>query len=371
MLKETKTKQFSIGYYGGLDVLRFICATGVIFHHATLMLKENGMMTQAESIHRISGSFFLDVFFIISGFLISIILMKELEAGTFSLKNFFMRRIIRIWPLYFLAVLIKIIILPSINGVLIPANVLHAFTFTINFQLLFYEVVKTYTILWSICIEEHIYLLLPFLLLLFKKKFRTVTFFLIIVGIASWIGFAGVQFKGHYSSAYFMSTSYFYYFGIGMLLACIQNGKFPGKGIEKTLFKPLLQIIVMLVFFGFVFNGWGNHQTMWLTLLIFGLFGGYLVWASSQENFILKLKPKYARYLGNISYAMYISHIITIFIAMSVFKKKQIHFSELMYGWGLPIFATLLCIGLSTLLYYYFERPILKLKKKFTTVANK
>ena len=355
-------------------MLRFICAAGVVFHHATQILKDKGVATHAEIIHYFSGAFFLNVFFIISGFLISLILMKEHEAGTFSLKNFFMRRIIRIWPLYFLAVLVKIWLIPSLNGMspaMIKTNLLYASTFTINFQLLFNEAVKTYTILWSICIEEHIYLLLPFLLLFFKHKFRAVSYFLIVTGFISWLYFSEIQTEGGYSYAYFVSTSYFYYFGIGMLIACIQNGKFPGKNLEKTMFKSTLQAIIFLVFFGFVFNGWGNRDSLAVTLIINGFFGGYLVWASTQDNFILKLKPKLSRYLGNISYAMYITHIITIGVAIAFFRKKGIHFSEGTFGWGLPVVATVLCMGLSTILYYCYERPILKFKKRFTTVANK
>jgi len=99
----------SIHYFNGLDVLRFICATGVIFHHTTSILNEKGIATHAEYFHRHSGPFFLDVFFVISGFLISLILMKEYQQGTFSIKNFYARRIIRIWPLYFLIVVTNIV----------------------------------------------------------------------------------------------------------------------------------------------------------------------------------------------------------------------------------------------------------------------
>lgn len=373
-MKIQNTKQFSIGYFRGTDVLRFICAAGVIFHHATLMLTEKGTAVKAEAIHRYSGTFFLDVFFIISGFLIPLILMKEHETGSFSLKNFYMRRIIRVWPLFFLAVFIKIFLFPSLKGVpmeVISTNLLHAFTFTINFQLLFSEAVKTYTILWSICIEEHIYLILPFLLLLFKKNFGTVSFFLIVTGLISWFYFMNIPSKSGLSTPYFMSTSYFYYFGIGLLIACIKNGTLPGKVLEKVIFRPLIQILIFLIFFSFIFNLWGNHSSLGATLLINGIFGGYLVWASIQENFILNLKPALSRYLGNISYAMYISHIIIISFTIALFKKKGIHFSEALWGWGIPFISAILCVGLSTLLYYYFERPILKLKKKFTTVINK
>ncbi|HXU25867.1 MAG TPA: acyltransferase [Bacteroidia bacterium] len=367
-------EQSSIGYFKGMDVLRFICATGVIFHHAPLMLNEKGVATHAETINHYSGEFFLDVFFIISGFLISMILMKEYESHTFSVKNFFMRRIIRIWPLYFLAVLVKILLIPinksELPWELIKHNLLYALTFTINFQLLFDTVVKSYTILWSICIEEHIYLILPFLLFLFKAKFKILTFFLLVVGLISWLYFGNVTSSSGYRVSYFVSTSYFYYFGMGTLLACIKTGSLPGINFEKTVFKPLVQIVVMFVFFGYVFNGWGNHSEI-STLIINGAFGLYIAWASTTEEFIFNLKPNLSRYIGNISYGMYITHIILINFTIKFFTKKHIAFSEFTWGWCLPIMATILCIGLSTLLYYYFEKPILKFKKKFTSVSNK
>lgn len=373
-MKAIKETQSSIGYFGGMDVLRFICAVGVIFHHATQILSEKGVPTKAAEIHKYSGSFFLDVFFIISGFLISLILMKEHETGSFSLKNFFMRRIIRIWPLYFLAVIVKIWLIPSLgtmSAAVIKSNLLYAFTFTINYQLIIQEAAKTYSILWSICIEEHIYLLLPFLLLLFNRKFKLLSYVLIVIGLISWLFAFKMQTDGHFSYAYFLTTSYFYYFGIGMLIACIRNGNIVGKEYEKRLFTPVVQALVCIVFFGFVFNGWGNHKSLPIILIITGLFGAYLVWASAQENFIFNLKPKLSKYLGNISYAMYVTHIVTIGLAIGIFRKKGIAFSEGAFGWGLPILATVLCIILSTILYYAFERPILKLKKKFTTVKNK
>jgi peptidoglycan/LPS O-acetylase OafA/YrhL len=48
-----------------------------------------------------------------------------------------------------------------------------------------------------------------------------------------------------------------------------------------------------------------------------GFFGGYLVWASTQENFIFSLKPKFSAYLGNVSYAMYVNHVVVISFVIS------------------------------------------------------
>lgn len=360
----------SITYFKGIDLLRFICATGVIFHHTTSILNDKGIKTNAELIHRNSGGFFLDVFFVISGFLISLILMKEFQQGTFSIKNFYIRRIIRIWPLYFLVVLVKVIIIPMMQHYpmqFIIKDILYASIFFVNFQLLIETITPAYTILWSICIEEHIYLLLPILLFIFNGKFKHIGWFLIISGFISWLYFKGVPSISGFNTPYFVSSSYFLFFGIGTLIAW-----FYSQGTKlKLLFLPPIQTILLLIIMLFVFNVIPHTSGIVKILLVYGLTSGYLVWAAAQDNFVINIGTKLAKYLGNISYGMYITHIMIITPTIKYFKKNDFEFSELLFGWGIPCITTLLTMALATLLYYGFERPILKFKKRFTTVSSK
>lgn len=360
----------SINYFKGIDVLRFICATGVIFHHSTMLLNNKGFATNAEVHHRFSGAFFLDVFFIISGFLISLIIMREYQLGTFSIKNFYARRIIRIWPLYFLVVLIKVIIIPLAQHTpweLLRTSLFYATTFTVNFQLITDTVEPVYTILWSICIEEHIYLLLPVLLFIFKGKFKIIGWVLVITGFYSWIYFKNIPSASGYNTAYFVSTSYFYFFGIGTLIAYFYN-----QGVKlELLFKPIVQIPILFIMALVIFNFIPYNYSLGKSILINGLFGGYLVWAATQKTFIINLNEKVSKYLGNISYGMYLIHIMIALYIIKAFKKSNLHFSELLCGWGIPISTVLITAAIATILYYYFERPILKFKKKYTTVESK
>ena len=174
-MSDTKTDTFSIGYIKGLDILRFIAAAGVIFHHIGYRLSGKGIRTPFYSFQLSSGEFFLDLFFVISGFLITSILFKEIDTKKFNIKNFFIRRILRIWPLYFFVIILSVIIIPlalnkgSVSDILY--NTFFASIFATNFQALFYTVSKsTYIILWSVGIEEQIYLLFPFILLFFLRK---------------------------------------------------------------------------------------------------------------------------------------------------------------------------------------------------------
>ncbi len=360
----------SINYFKGIDVLRFICAAGVIFHHSTMLLYNKGFATKAELHHRFSGAFFLDVFFIISGFLISLIILREYQLGTFTIKNFYARRIIRIWPLYFLVVVIKVIIIPFAQHTpweLVKLNLLYACTFTVNFQLILETVEPAYTILWSICIEEHIYLLMPIFLFIFKGRFNIIGWILTICGFISWLYFKNIPSDSGYNTAYFVSSSYFYFFGLGTLIAFFYN-----QGIKlEFLLNPLVQIIVLFMMFIVIFNFIPYNYSLGKSLLINGIFGSYLVWVAAQQKLIIKLSEKVSKYLGNISYGMYLIHIMIASYVIKLFKKSSLQFSELLCGWAIPIVTVIITITIATILYYFFERPILKYKKKFTTVESK
>lgn len=369
--KDLKNSALSIGYFPGLDVLRFLCAAGVIFHHAPQMMQERGLIAAFPLSQRFSGSFFVDVFFIISGFLIGSILMKELEAGTYTLKNFFMRRIIRIWPLYFLIVLLLVVIVPMAKHLpaeVIKTNALYAFGFAVNFQLLFNEAINTYAVLWSVCIEEHIYLILPLLLFLFKNNFKWLSVFMMALGLASWFYFGSLHTKGG-ASPYYNSLCYFYFFGTGVLLVRFK-GFFDADKL-KIVFSIPAQLLVFALLFVYVYAYFPpSLYEMGPWLLISNLLGGYLVLAATRKECVFALKPTISRYFGNISYGMYLVHITSINIFINLFLKNA-RPEGLRQSFMIPLGFTLFSMAIASLLYYLYERPILKLKKKYTSVANK
>src|SRR5215213_8378112 len=109
-------------YFPNLDGLRFIAALLVIIHH----------VEQLKSIYRIPnhwGSAFVQIigeqgvvlFFVLSGFLITYLLLEEEKTtGTIRVRNFYLRRVLRIWPLYFFIVFISLAILPKIPMFVLP-----------------------------------------------------------------------------------------------------------------------------------------------------------------------------------------------------------------------------------------------------------
>ena len=134
------------------------------------------------------------MFFVLSGFLITYLLLSEQElTNKISLKSFYIRRVLRIWPLYFLIVFIGFVLYPGIKSLmgmqnLSGANILYYLSFLSNFD--FIHMVKNglntdammQNITWSVSIEEQFYLFWPLLFVVAPKRYWLLNILLIIFG---------------------------------------------------------------------------------------------------------------------------------------------------------------------------------------------
>ena len=105
-------------YFKGLDTLRAIAALVVVIGHIELQKKEIGIpnLINHPYIRLASGHIGVVLFFVLSGFLITYLLAKEKEkAGKIAFKKFYIRRIFRIWPLYYLILLLSFLFFPHSN----------------------------------------------------------------------------------------------------------------------------------------------------------------------------------------------------------------------------------------------------------------
>ena len=109
----------SIKHFKGLDSLRFFAAYLVVLHHAEQIRMTYGLFNLKQYSLFNNGGLAVTFFFVLSGFLISYLLLKEqFGKGTISVKKFYFRRVLRIWPLYFLLILIGTLLLPYILDIL-------------------------------------------------------------------------------------------------------------------------------------------------------------------------------------------------------------------------------------------------------------
>ena len=181
-------------YFPNLNGLRFIAAFLVIIHHIEQIKSFLKIDNYLEVIPFVGiiGKLGVVLFFVLSGFLITYLLLaEEQKYKKISIKKFYIRRILRIWPLYFLIILLSLLILPNISIFTLPGfgkDVVHQYLF---FKIILYAVFfpnLVFTLFgmvpyaahtWSVGTEEQFYLVWPIILKYFKK-FRIVLMFLII-----------------------------------------------------------------------------------------------------------------------------------------------------------------------------------------------
>ena len=355
-------------YDAGIDAVRFVAFLLVFIHHF-VYLGGNSISEfpntywvnpYIDSVARF-GAEGVTIFFCLSGYLLSKLLIKELsDTGNISIRSFYIRRVLRIWPLYFAFIGFCLLAAPLLGNQTIKTTELPSLiSFTYNWQQIFTGQSRGMAaILWSISIEEQIYLVLPILLLVFFKiGNKKLPIFLIFIGFLSRC-FLFINEMAIYRNTF----SYFSTVGIGMFYAINEN-KIKlwyrrNKLTVNFIFSSLI-VIYILLFKSFFSKGFSNVIAFDLTALV----AIFLLIMLGEENGKLKgtlLKP--FSYLGRRSYGMYIYHwpILGLMVSKKIFFNVTTGISI-----GGLIFAFALVTATSTISYHFFEKPFLDLRRRY------
>ena len=300
----------NIAYRGDIDGLRAIAVLSVIAFH---VLPE-----------RIKGGFVgVDVFFVISGFLISSIIYKELESGTFTIVGFYVRRIRRIYPALFAVLVFTciagwFILLPS-QFVLLGKQVVGGSTFVANFVLwqqsgYFGQLSahKPLLHLWSLGVEEQFYLMFPLLCLAFYRAKSRKTLLTAFLAIAVGSMAINVAFVARYRDAsFFLPFSRLWELLLGAALSQFQISRWgiSWENGRHAKWRNVMGFLGMAMLAGAIFGihqddlfpgWWALLPTMGTGLLIAA---GPLSWINRN---LLSRGP--VIFIGLISYPLYLWH---------------------------------------------------------------
>ena len=352
----------SIKYRPEIDGLRAIAVISVIIYH----LNENWLP---------GGFLGVDIFFVISGFLITGIIITEIQQNSFSFKQFYTRRIKRIYPA-FITVMALVSFIASAIFIYNDFNKLRktielAIALLSNFYL---GLTQGYFDLsanenpalhiWSLAVEEQYYLIFPLILILAYKKFREIKVLFIITLILFFIllstSFIPTSFYKevlHQPNIYYLSNLRFPELLVGSLLAIYHCSN---KIQLSTQVSNILAILSTLLLFYCLFIM--NNDIAFIpgiTLILPCIFTALIIHNTSQNNIIkLCLSNKAIVFIGKISYSLYLYHWIFIALAYYITGEKQIN--------NQPIaIVTVLTIIFSVLSYYLIEQPIRKSKLNF------
>lgn len=370
-------------YFPSFNGVRFIAASSVVFHHIEQFKTIFGFTdtftnTNEHPVIYQAGRLGVALFFVLSGFLITYLLLAEKQSsGRIHIGNFYVRRILRIWPLYFLIIGLSFFVFPHIQALYIPGASEQAYVnfwpklalFGIvmpNIALMFYHEMPLCSHTWSIGVEEQFYLIWPWLVGSVNPR-RTL---MILAAIASalgltffWLRYGPGSTVPTAGSTMLLISDFLAHFRIGtMAIGGIGAYLvFKKQPILKVLYLKPVQWIVYIVLATMLAMGVRIPGLNYEGYALFFVF--LLINLASNPNSVINLENKVCNFMGKISYGLYMYHPVAIVICLYVLKQYM------PYGLTFSILLYLTSYALTTLLawlsYEYFEKQFLKLKDRF------
>jgi peptidoglycan/LPS O-acetylase OafA/YrhL len=331
-------------YYAHIDGLRGISIIAVVFSHMYLSFFSAGFIG-------------VDYFFVISGYLITSNIVKELKLGSFSFLNFYYRRARRILP----AIIVMYFSIYLIGIVFFYTDVLFQFSKSLFFSslfssnILFYfqagyfdsnAYLKPLLHTWSLSVEEQFYFIWPTLLfIIFKIKNVSIRKYLLIA--LAVLSYASMMHSNYYdyNGAFYLIYSRMWQFIVGALFAITRNDEVDDDSVQTKVFSTLsvIGLIAASIYF-----------TKDTPVHIYSLACLFVIPAIKYGTDNKFLNNKILVFIGKISYSLYLWHWIGV-----VITKYYVHDGNIF----LDHIHIVISIILSVLSYKYIETPFRKYSK--------
>lgn len=335
-----------------IDGLRFFAVFGVILGHWHWSHTE-----WCENINTASRG--VDLFFVISGFLITLGLIRsrdKAETKGQSLYKFYIRRFLRIFPIYYLTVFVLMFFYYD--------RMMEILWWTLLYMRNFYSIkVQDFGLaghFWSLSVEEQFYLIWPFVILFIPRKgLLPVIIGSVLLSIAAKIYWMII--KAPFWYAYMHPLGALDALALGALLAYLYS--FHQEWLRRMLHHPAVSAVLILQMVFCVWIKSSNEFGFIHHLLIRTSFGIFSMWLIGRSAFGFTgiagwvLDNSALKYIGKISYGIYLYHIFVPGMLLGITHPHNQDLRFLMYG-----AAT---IGLASISWYAIESPILKLKSRF------
>lgn len=345
-----------------LDGLRGCAALFVVLAHLPQITDSTiGILIKnALSFSRIAY-ISVDIFFILSGFLITRNMIKDKKNGKFSFTNFYIKRAFRIFPIYYISILAVGIII-SWDHLSYVALYLSNYYFSINTE----PNAMRHT--WSLAVEEHFYMIWPAIVFLFSKEqllkyWKLIMFLLIITSVVFFYSYFSIETASKLVDK--STNTRFLSLILGALIAYKEKELRTIKNINMLLIisiisysiaigSRLLNIQIPYIAFLYVFSAIGSVS-----------FFLYVLNSENKSNLAYSIfGSKLLVFLGSISYGLYLYHYsILYYFGLTNLQLDKAPIEYISVFELLKI--SLIIIVITLVSYYYVEKPLMKYKEKF------
>ena len=344
----------------GLNGLRAIAALSVMWGHVSQSTFGN-WGAQGFSLPVVADG--VTLFFVISGFLITYLLLNEqAQSHTVSIPKFYMRRILRIWPIYYLYLAVAL----TVTGCWGDANIWYYLFFGANIPFILVAGIWPIVHYWSIGVEEQFYLFWPWVVKFTHGK-NAKLLVMALALCAAWLFCKwGIYLVWGTTTAYrFFAVTRFDCMIFGSIGAILYFENM--KWFNRLLGNRLLGCICLLILF--FSQTWAGLLPAPVRPQVIALLS--LVCILSQlHRPIINLENRVCDFVGKISYGIYVIHPLIIFLLSGLYRgvnPNLPHLFEVSVIYGVVTAVTVFVAWLS---YRFFESPFLRLKDRFSIVRS-
>lgn len=286
--------------------LRFVLATLVVIFHIPETSRNLGFPTFSNLPLFHKGILAVFYFFSLSGFLIiRNLYLQQKDKGVVDIKEFYKRRLTRLMPVYFVVLLVGITVyhcllplfnIPFATNYSLPGLIVHYTLLVPNIFSSTHRVGGILNVLWSIGVEEQFYLVVPFLLALFKRSIVAVLLILLATLVCVLVIYP----------QFYVYSNFYFYFAAGGLLAILCEQK-QCSFLNNNVIRIGLLLTFILSFTTNVF-AFQNKAAFH----IFNMIASALFISSISYFPLFVIKSRLLNYLGKVSYGIYMYHIIVM-----------------------------------------------------------
>lgn len=363
-------KKFGRIYLPELDGLRFFAFLLVFIHHNILFSQIPYLF-----ILKLNGWIGVDLFFVLSAFLFTKLLIAEYQkTGAISFKKFYIRRIFRIWPLYFFFISLATVVYVFVQGQSITKYIfirlVGLFTFSDNVMAAVndYHPIPYLAHLWTIDYEEQFYIFIPLIILLlvrssFKRKMRLLILSVVLLNITRIIFIVNHVPR---PAIWVLPVTHFESIIMGIVIG------FGGMEFLSKRIHPLIIGFAGIVFFLLLRTlpklDVISYQLI-ISYFLIGLSSSCILIAVLNSDLLKRFFSKQLFvFLGKRSYGLYVYHLLGNLIAGNMAGL----FPALPSGaLALFLYSLFITITMSIISYKIIEAPFLRWKKKFEVIVSR